>query len=243
MELERDAAAGTLLRSSAQGGRCRPPGRRPQDSPPPLARRSPALPTPPPSDISLARSSRGRLWLSVHAARVARSWPDEIRAIYPHQSAVPREVWHHLFESASQTIDILAYSSLFLVEDVGLLDVLARKASTKMQVRIALSDPDIPHVAEPGGEGDTGEAMTAKIRNALSVYMSLLPARNVEIRLHRTRPYNSLYRADGDMLVSQHAYGLAAARTSVIHLKDGSQGMFKAYRDSFERIWMMAVLL
>ena len=60
--------------------------------------------------------------------------------------------------------------------------------------------------------------MAAKIRNALALYRPLQDAGQAEIRLHRTVLYNSIYRADDDMLVNQHAYGIPAAHAPVFHL-------------------------
>jgi transcriptional regulator with XRE-family HTH domain len=51
--------------------------------------------------------------------RATRSRPDEVRAIYPHRDAVPREVWLRLFSSAEREIGILDCSALFLAEDTG----------------------------------------------------------------------------------------------------------------------------
>jgi hypothetical protein len=58
-----------------------------------------------------------------------------------------------------------------------------------------------------------------------------------EVR-HRTILYNSLYRADNDLLVNQHAYGISAANGPVFHLRnrEGSD-MFGSYVESFGRIW------
>jgi len=178
------------------------------------------------------------LWPEVHAARAARSRPAEIAAVYPHRWAIPYEVWRQLFESAEHEAAILAYSGLFLAEDVGLLDVFADKARTGVRVRIALGDPDSPHVAERGAEEGIGDAMAAKTRNALTLYRPLLDLDNVEIRLHRATLYNSLYRADDDLLVNQHAYGIPAANAPVVHLRSGGRsGMFSSYAKSLERIW------
>jgi hypothetical protein len=41
----------------------------------------------------------------------------------------------------------------------------------------------------------------------------------IEIRLHRTVLYNSIYRADDQLLVNQHAYGLPAAQAPVFCLR------------------------
>jgi transcriptional regulator with XRE-family HTH domain len=61
------------------------------------------------------------LWPEVRAERAARSRPAEVKAIYPHRNALPREVWLSLFGSAVGEIGILACSGLFLAQDTGLL--------------------------------------------------------------------------------------------------------------------------
>jgi transcriptional regulator with XRE-family HTH domain len=184
------------------------------------------------------------LWPGVHAVRVARSWPEEIKAVYPHRRAVPHTVWHELFESAQHEIDILAYSALFLVEDIGLLEVFVRKARTGVLVRIAIGDPHSTDVAERGAEEGIGEAAVVKIRNALMLYRPLLIAGRVEIRVHHITLYNSLYRADDDLLVNQHTYGVSAADAPVMHLRRaGSAGTFDSYIDSFIHIWSAAHII
>jgi hypothetical protein len=65
----------------------------------------------------------------------------------------------------------------------------------------------------------------------------------VEIRLHTTVLYNSIYRADDEMLVNPHVYGTAAAQAPVLHLQrhgDGDGDLFGTYADSFERVWTAA---
>jgi hypothetical protein len=179
------------------------------------------------------------LWPEVHAARVGRSRPKEIKAVYPHRWAVPHEVWRQLFKSAEHEIGILAYSALFLAEDVGLLGMFADKARAGVRVQIVLGDPDSPYVAERGAEEGNGDAMAAKIRNALTLYRPLLNVGGVEIRLHRTTLYNSLYRADNDLLVNQHVYGIPAADAPVFHLRSESgNGMSIGYNQSAQRIWV-----
>ena len=107
---------------------------------------------------------------------------EEIRAIYPHRWAVPHDVWHELFESAQREIGLLANSGLFLAKNACVLEIFARKAGAGVSLRIALGDPDSPHVAEREAEEGIGEGMAAKIRNALSLYRPLLDAGNAEIR-------------------------------------------------------------
>jgi hypothetical protein len=184
------------------------------------------------------------LWPDAGGPLAVRSRPEEMGTVYPHRWAVPRETWSQLFGSAEREIGILAYSALFLAEDAGILRILHEKARIGVTVRIALGDPDSPHVSERGTEEGIGDAMAAKIRNALALYHPLGEADNVEIRLHRTVLYNSIYRADDQLLVNQHAYGIPAAHAPVFHLRKTNGGdLVTAYLESFHRIWAGATPL
>jgi hypothetical protein len=186
----------------------------------------------------LVSADEADLWPNAGGPLAARTWPEELGMVYPHRWAVPREVWVRLFGSAKHEIAILAYSALFLGEDTGILRIVADKGRTGVTVRIALGDPDGPHAAERGEEEGIGDAMPAKIRNALTLYRSLSVVQNTEIRLHRTVLYNSIYRADGQLMVNQHTFGIPAAQAPVFCLCDTHGGEMAAlYLDSFERVW------
>jgi transcriptional regulator with XRE-family HTH domain len=166
----------------------------------------------------------------------------EIEAAYPHRSAVPRNVWQWLFSHAEEEIGILVYSGLFLAEDIGILRILAERARVGVPVRILLGDPDSPHVAKRGADEGVDDAMAAKIRNALVLYQVLRDVQGVEMRLHETILYASLYRGDDDLLVNPHAYGITASRAPVLHVRCVEDGdMASTYLDSFENVWSGAV--
>lgn len=167
--------------------------------------------------------------------------PADIQAAYAHRWAVPREVWRRLFASAEQEICILAYAALFLAEDAGVMNLLADKARAGVSTRMLLGDPDSSRVAERGmGEG-IGDAISAKIRNAFVLYRPLAEIDGVEIRLHHTPLYASLYRADAELLINVHAYGAAAAHSPVLHIRHTeADDMANTYLDSFEKIWTSA---
>ena len=184
------------------------------------------------------------LWPEVRAERAARSRPAEIRAIYPHRHAVLREVWLSLFGSAVREIGILACSGLFLAKDTGILDALTGRARAGVRIRICPGDPDGP-IVDGGGRGvDADLAMAAEIRDALDLYGQLRGESGVEIRLHRAVLYNCIFRADDQLLVSQHTYGIPEARAPLLHLcrADGSD-IVTTYLESFERIWADAAPL
>ena len=161
----------------------------------------------------------------------------EIVAVYPHRSEVPRDVWEHLFSQAEREIGVLVYSGLFLSEDARVQRMIKAKARSGVQVRILLGDPDSRVVADRGDDEGVGDAMAAKIRNALALYRPLRTVEGVQFRFHRTVLYNSIYRADNQLLVNQHTYGIPAAQAPVFHLSKIGGDMTTVYLDSFERMW------
>ena len=186
----------------------------------------------------LVGADEADLWPDAGGLLAARAWPDELGTVYPHRWAVPREVWARLFGSAEHEIAILAYSALFLAEDAGILRILADKGRAGVTVRIALGDPDGPQAIQRGEEEGIGDAMPAKIRNALTLYRPLCTVENIQIRIHRTVLYNSMYRVDDQLMVNQHTYGIPAAQAPVFCLCNAGSGEMAAlYLDSFERVW------
>ena len=163
----------------------------------------------------------------------------EIHATYAHRGSVPRDVWQHLFMKADQHIGVLVYSGLFLAEDAELMHVIAERARAGVRVRILLGDPDSPHVQQRGAEEGIRDALAAKIRHAIVLYCALLDEPNVEIRLHATTLYNSIYWADNEMLINQHVSGVVAAYAPVLHLRGQSndEGLLATYLRSFEHVW------
>jgi len=181
------------------------------------------------------------LWPEAGGLLSGRSRPEELAAVYPQRWAISRDVWTRFFESAEHEIGILAYSALFLAEDAGLLGIIADKASRGMRVRITLGDPDCAAVAQRGRDEGIGDAMAAKVRNALMLYRPLMEIEHIEVRLHEAILYNSIYRADGQLFVNQHAYGIPAAHSPVFCYRESESGDIAAgYVDSFERVWMSA---
>jgi hypothetical protein len=154
---------------------------------------------------------------------------------------VPRDTWHRLFSNATREIAILAYSGLFIADDAGLVRDLTARAAAGVRVRIALGDPECPQVAERGAHEGIETSLAAKIRNALVLYEPLKRTADAEIRLHRTVLYNSIYLADDEVLVNQHVFGVPAAKSPVLHLRNDGQGdLTGGYIASFERIWASA---
>jgi len=174
--------------------------------------------------------------------QVAAAAESEVLTVYPHRWAVPNDAWHRLYESAEREIGVLVYSGLFLAESTGLIQLFARKAGAGTRVRILFGDPDSPEVAQHGTDIGLGEAMAGRVRNALVLFAPLSRIERVEIRLHRTVLYNSIYRADDTLLVNTHVYGEPAQNAPVLHLRRVAGGdMVTTYVSSFDRVWNGAV--
>jgi transcriptional regulator with XRE-family HTH domain len=179
------------------------------------------------------------LWPGALAAdQVASASESEILLVYPHRWAVPRDTWGLLFDSAEREIGILVYSGLFIADDAGMLSLFRRKAEQGVRIRILLGDPESPEVAARGAHEGIDGAMASKIRNVVVLYRQLREVAGVEIRQHSTVLYNSIYRADGELLVNSHVYGQPAALAPVMHLRQIAGGtLVNTYLDSFERVW------
>lgn len=185
------------------------------------------------------------LWPGALAAeQVASASESEILVLYPHRWAVPRTIWGQLFDSAEEEIGVLVYSGMFIADDPGLLALFRAKAAQGVRVRILLGDPDAAEVACRGALEGIGDALASKIRNVIVLYQPLRGMDGVEIRLHSTVLYNSIYRADEELLVNSHVYGVPASQAPVMHLRQVSGGtMVTTYLESFDRVWSEALPL
>ena len=174
--------------------------------------------------------------------QVVAASESEIIAVYPHRWAVPRDTWGHLFGQAEQEIGILVYAGTFMAEDVGFKGMLRSKAESGVRIRILLGDPNSPNVAERGQAEGIDDAIGGKVRNAIILFRPLRKIENVEIRLHGTILYNSIYRADDQLLVNTHIYGMMANNAPAFHLRKIPGGdMVSSYLESFERVWESAI--
>lgn len=174
--------------------------------------------------------------------QVAAASESEILAVHPRRSEVPRDTWRRFFENGEQEIGVLVYAGLFLAEDSGLLKVIRKQAEAGARVRVLVGDPDDPHIAQRGEEEGVGDAIASKIRNALVLYGTIRGTKNVEFRMHQTVLYNSIYRADDQILVNTHVHGLPATHAPVWHLRKVAGGeLASIYLESFEMVWDSAV--
>ncbi|MEV8017153.1 helix-turn-helix transcriptional regulator [Streptomyces sp. NPDC086554] len=179
------------------------------------------------------------LWPSLRQARAARAVSLELVALYDQRADVPVSVYVDLFSQAREHIDVLVYAAVFLHEAYPRLnDLLQERVAEGCTVRIAIGDAESENARQRGVEERFGDGIESRCRIALMHYRPLLGAPGIELRTHGTTLYNSLYRADDQMLVNAHVWGLNAYGAPVWHLRQHSAGrMFDSYAESFNAVW------
>ncbi|MFF1684756.1 helix-turn-helix domain-containing protein [Streptomyces sp. NPDC058254] len=183
------------------------------------------------------------LWPALRQARAARAVSPELVALYDQRADLPVSLFVDLFTQARERIDVLVYAAVFLHEAYPRLnDLLRERAAEGCTVRIALGDADSENVKQRGAEERFGHGIESRCRLALMHYRPLLGVPGIEVRTHGTTLYNSIYRADDQMLINAHVWGVNAYGAPVWHLRrNGSGGMFDTYAESFNAVWDAAV--
>lgn len=182
------------------------------------------------------------LWPGLRQARTARAVSPELVALYDQRADVPASMFVNLFATARHHIDVLVYAAVFLHEAYPRLnDLLIERAESGCVIRIAVGEADSANVQQRGREEKFGHGIESRCHLALMHYQTLHGTPGVEVRTHDTTLYNSIYRADDEMAVNAHVWGVNAYGAPVWHLRrtvDG--GLFDTYIESFDAVWRTA---
>ena len=110
-----------------------------------------------------------------------------------------------------------------------------------MAIRMLLGDPGSEAVARRGQEEGVGDSLAARIRLSMAFLAPVFDVTGIQLRMHETTLYNSIFRFDDDILVNLHTYGAQAAQSPVMHVRRITGGrLFGHYLESFERVWALA---
>ena len=182
------------------------------------------------------------LWPALRQARSARAVSSELVALYDQRADVPVSTFTDMLAEARENIDVLVYAAVFLQEGFPRLnDLLRERAAEGCSVRIALGDAKSANVRQRGEEERFGHGIESRCRLALMHYRPLLRVPGIEIRTHETTLYNSIYRADDQLLANAHVWGVNAYGAPVWHLRrNGEGGIFDTYAQSFDAVWTTA---
>lgn len=192
---------------------------------------------------SMVRETEHYLWPdAVAAERKAEIAESEVVKVYPHRNNIPADLWDRLLSDATEHIEVLSLAALFLVERPMFAKELRAKAENGAKVRLLFGDPAGREASRRSEEEQLGKGtVAARIRNALAFVRPLVDVPNVEIRLHKTTLYNSVFRFDDEMIVNTHVYGFPGAHAPALHLRRLSAGdLFETYSESLETVWATA---
>lgn len=163
----------------------------------------------------------------------------ELVSTWPRRQDVPKHLWTELLRGAERSVDYLAFAGLFLTEEhPDWIPLLQQRAQAGTRVRLLVGDPEGTQLAARDSEESIGGGVAGRVAAVLGYYRRL--AGLVDIRLHDTPLYNSIYRFDDEMIVNMHVYGILAAYTPVMHLRRVDGAYFNTYLESFERVWASA---
>jgi hypothetical protein len=181
---------------------------------------------------ALVEQDEAYLWpVAITSRQQADAALAELITVYPHRANVPGELWRTLLNKVEHHLDVLVYAAMFLPEQhVDLLDLLRAKAAAGCQIRLSLGDPNSAKLLERGDEEEFGLGIVQRAQLALKHYLPLRGCPGVDLRVHGTTLYNSIYRFDDVMLVNTHVWGISAVGAPVLQLRrvvDG--GLFDTY--------------
>ncbi|MEV6521196.1 DUF5919 domain-containing protein [Longispora sp. NPDC051575] len=163
----------------------------------------------------------------------------EILSAYAYRSDLSTDRWWDLIQSADERIDLLGYTLYFLpMQHPQFVKVLARKAHAGCRIRIVMADPASRHVADREAEEDVALTIAVRIHTTLKFFAPLRRQPEVEMRFQDVPLYNSVFRFDGEMLVTPHLYGTQGSQAPLLHLRNlGEDGLYSRFEEHFDAIW------
>jgi hypothetical protein len=195
---------------------------------------------------AMVRETENYLWPdAIDPNRKTEIAQSEVVEIFPHRNSIPADLWDRLLEDTKEHIEVLSLAALFLVERPSFAKQIKRKARDGVVIRMLFGDPAGDEATRRNDEEQLHPGtMSARIRNALAFVRPLDGVERVNIRLHTTTLYNSVFRFDDEMIVNTHVYGFPGAHAPALHLRRLSAGdLFETYSESLETVWAAATPL
>ncbi|WP_042417238.1 hypothetical protein [Streptacidiphilus anmyonensis] len=188
------------------------------------------------------------LWPKAVQERVKTGSDRELLHSYPYRSACPSTVWADLTEKASEDLFLAGYTNYFFWTQVPhFADTIRRKAGSGCRVRFLLGDPDGEITRQREQIEDVALSVSTRIRITLENLDRLGPLEGVEARF--SAPLDavnhvslSVFRFDGEALVTPHLARFVGHDSPLLHLRrQSSGGMFDRFTEHAEELWSRAV--
>jgi len=163
----------------------------------------------------------------------------EIVGAWAHRAQIPGELWLALLEKVGERVDLVGYAYPFLWELAPQVTATIRRAASNgARIRIAVADPDCPHVAERDELEQLGGTLAGRVRLALMWLRQLDGLVDVHVGLHRVHLYNSIFRFDNQMIVTPHLFRAHGYQHPALHMRRLSpHGMFESFAEQFQQVW------
>lgn len=161
----------------------------------------------------------------------------ELVQVWPARSTVPGDVWEALIAQTGNRLEVLVYAAAFLIETHGLPQVLRQLSDRGGAARILLGDSADPLLAQRGVDENLPN-LPGRAASALE-YLGDVPALpGIQVRLHATPLYVSLFRFADTLMVNAHTHGVPAKDSPVLQLAKVPGGaLFHYYEQAFDRVW------
>jgi transcriptional regulator with XRE-family HTH domain len=141
------------------------------------------------------------IWPDSQSPATTNWQTDELVDIYGYRADLPAHRWWAMLSETTGQIDLLGYALLFLFEDHPRLpQLLTGKAASDCPVRIMLIDRECSQARERDREEDMGGALIARAGLSMRHLEPLVDLPGIEVRLHSTPLYNSIFRFGQEML-------------------------------------------
>lgn len=165
--------------------------------------------------------------------------------VYATRSQVPPDLWQQHFGCAQRTVDILVFAATFLFDTVdGFVDTLIDAAERGVAVRMLIGNPESASMILRGQEEAIGEAVVARCRTTAELLAPRATTPGLQIRMHQTTLYTSMFRVDDCMIANYHIYGSPGRNNPVmVFARPDEPRLWATLEQAFDRVWENATPL
>lgn len=188
------------------------------------------------------------LWPKAVKNRIKTGGDQEIVRSYPYRSACPSTVWGELTANAADDLFFAGYTNYFLwLDQPHFVATLLGKLDTGCRVRFLLGDPEGEVTRSRERVEEVALSVSTRIRITLEHIEKLGSHQGLEVRYSATEDAVnhvslSVFRFDGEALVTPHLARLVGHDSPLLHLRKLSTGgLFDRFAEHAEELWSRGV--
>ncbi|MFJ2957356.1 XRE family transcriptional regulator [Streptomyces sp. NPDC087270] len=188
------------------------------------------------------------LWPKAVKNRIKTGGDQEIVRSYPYRSACPSTVWGELTANAADDLFFAGYTNYFLwLDQPHFVATLLGKLDNGCRVRFLLGDPEGEVTRSRERVEEVALSVSTRIRITLEQIEKLGSHQGLEVRYSATEDAVnhvslSVFRFDGEALVTPHLARLVGHDSPLLHLRKLSTGgLFDRFAEHAEELWSRGV--